>query len=108
MKRKYQTRPFLFDQDNDDDDPCFSVQGAWQESTIAPQEVELDKKMRREYQRRQELYLKKQSLIQQLDHVIEVIAVGSRRGVKTETLQKHRQHALSLRIELEELKNMKI
>ena len=92
----------------EDDLITHRVQGVYQGTMTAPQEIALDKKLLQERLARQQLQQRKECLARELDELLTKIAVGTRRRIKPETLDKHRKYALAIRIEMEELKNIKI
>lgn len=103
----YLVNPFLVE-GYIDDQIDRSVQGAIIGGGIydAPQELELDRKLAWEREQRIQRRYRKQHLQDELDRLLTTIAVGKRRKVKAETIDRHRREALQIRLELEELKDV--
>lgn len=83
-----------------------SVQGACQGSFEFQPEIDCDRALKEERRRIRYIIQRKKYLQEELDRIITNIAVGTRRGVKQETLAKHREEAFEIRIELEQLNNV--
>ena len=99
--------PFLVD-GFVDDEPGRSVQGAYQGTLDAPQEVWLDRKLKAEREERIRLANAKVRVYDRLNEVLEKIVRLKKRGVKDEELNIFRAEALELKEKFEYLKNIRI